>query len=275
MRSSRSVSHRVLAGGYRAARFLGVDPRQGARSLRDLPRLRAQRQLWMEQRKGSALSQDFPEGRKWLIPGEDAEPAGSAKGHYFHQDLLVASEICRRNPDRHIDVGSSVYGFVSHVASFREIEVLDIRDLSTPWPNIRFTQVDLMDRQAVAQIRPADSVSCLHALEHFGLGRYGDPVNFDGWKQGLTALSHLVSPGGVLYLSVPTSFRQRIEFNAHRVFSIPFLAGHLSNDFTVLELAFVDDAGDLHRGLDLNSAEAQRSFDAEYGLSIWLLERRA
>jgi hypothetical protein len=229
----------------------------------------------MEQRKGSASSQDFPEGRKWLIPGENAEPAGSAKGHYFHQDLLVANEIYKRNPDRHIDVGSSVYGFVSHVASFREIEVLDIRDLSTPWSNIRFTQVDLMDRHEVAKIHPADSVSCLHALEHFGLGRYGDPVNFDGWKQGLTALSHLVSPGGILYLSVPTSFRQRIEFNAHRVFSIPFLATHLSTDFTVLELAFVDDAGDLYRGLDLHSDEAQRSFDADYGLSIWILERKS
>ena len=275
MQRKRSIPHRLLSGGYRSARFLGIDPRQGVRSLRDLPRLLSQRQLWMEQRKISASSQDFPEGRKWLIPGDNVEPAGAASGHYFHQDLLVASEVYRRNPTRHIDVGSSVYGFVSHVASFREIEVLDVRDLTASWPNIRFTQVDLMSTHEVAQIRPADSVSCLHALEHFGLGRYGDPVNFDGWKTGLSALLSLVSPGGTLYLSVPTSRQQRIEFNAHRVFSIPFLAKHLLEECTLLELAFVDDAGDLHRSVDVHSNEAERSFDAVYGLSIWLLERRA
>mgnify|MGYP006185842181 CR=1 FL=1 len=28
-----------------------------------------------------------------------------------------------------------------------------------------------------------DSLSCLHALEHFGLGRYNDPIQFDGYLE--------------------------------------------------------------------------------------------
>ena len=34
-------------------------------------------------------------------------------------------------------------------------------------------------------IECCDSLSCLHTVEHIGLGRYGDPVNCDG---------HLVGP---------------------------------------------------------------------------------
>ena len=33
------------------------------------------------------------------------------------------------NLKRHVDIGSRLDGFVAHVASFREIEVLDIRPL--------------------------------------------------------------------------------------------------------------------------------------------------
>ena len=45
--------------------------------------------------------------------------SGVASGHYFHQDLLVARKIYQRNPERHVDVGSRVDGFVAHVATFR------------------------------------------------------------------------------------------------------------------------------------------------------------
>jgi len=46
--------------------------------------------------------------------------SGSASGHYFHEDLLVARRIHKRNLRRYIDVGSRIDGFVAHVASFRE-----------------------------------------------------------------------------------------------------------------------------------------------------------
>ena len=73
------------------------------------------------------------------------EDSGSARGHYFHQDLLVARRVFARNPERHMDVGSRVDGFVAHVAAFREIEVFDIRPMSVTVPGIRFRQMDLMN----------------------------------------------------------------------------------------------------------------------------------
>lgn len=72
-------------------------------------------------------------------------PSGNASGHYFHQDLLVAQKIYLANPATHVDVGSRIDGFVTHVASFRKIEIFDVRPLQqSPYPNIIFVQADFM-----------------------------------------------------------------------------------------------------------------------------------
>ena len=123
---------------------------------------------------GGAVTHLFP------ILNEYKEQAGTATGHYFHQDLLVASLIHEVNPKRHIDVGSRIDGFVAHVAAFRTIEVLDFRPLiSCGHKQIKFMQADLMSLGSHL-FEITDSLSCLHALEHFGLGRYGDPINPNG-----------------------------------------------------------------------------------------------
>jgi hypothetical protein len=124
--------------------------------------------------------------------------------------------IFESRPARHVDVGSRVDGFVAHVASFREIEVFDIRTITTQIPGVIFKQADLM-KPVKGMAGYCDSLSCLHALEHFGLGRYGDPVDPLGFKHGLVNMASLLREGGVFYLSVPIGI-ERIEFNAHRVF---------------------------------------------------------
>lgn len=251
----------------------GID---GARTLSKARGRRAiltEQREYERQREASGAPDEFPLGRDYYIHQDRHEEAGEASGHYFHQDLLVAREVHRRSPRRHIDVGSSIYGFVSHVAAFRDIEVLDVRPVTKVVPGITFVQQDLMNLDP-SWAGSADSVSCLHALEHFGLGRYGDPVDYRGWRKGLTGLNALLAPGGMLYLSVPTGERQRVEFNAHRVFSLPFLRDILLPDHEIERLAFVTDAGDLVPEVDPFSSEAERSLGAEYGCSIWVLRKR-
>jgi hypothetical protein len=100
---------------------------------------------------------------KQPILDDYTDVAGTASGHYFHQDLLVASFIYLSNPTRHIDIGSRIDGFVAHVAGYRKIEVMDVRDLNNiGHQNITFIKSDLMDNKDV-QLGITDSISCLHA----------------------------------------------------------------------------------------------------------------
>jgi hypothetical protein len=107
-------------------------------------------------------------------------------------------------------------------------------------------------------------------LEHIGLGRYGDPLDPDGHVKAAGELSRVLAHGGDLYVSVPVG-RERVCFNAHRVFS----AATVKELFATLELqefALVDDAGRFAPGADAAAAEAQ-----EYacGLFHFVKRRRA
>jgi hypothetical protein len=170
------------------------------RYVRDLARFRAEYQ-----------------GPLQLVPclHDWAEEAGSIRNEYFWQDLLVARMVFKASPSKHVDVGSRIDGFVAHVASFREIEVFDVRQVAVAVPGVKFTRVDLTVTSEIPT-NYCDSLSCLHALEHFGLGRYGDRVDVRGLDQGLTNLARLLKENGLLYLSVPIGI-DRVEFNANRV----------------------------------------------------------
>lgn len=140
---------------------------------------------------------------------------GDGRSEYFWQDLFVARQIFARKPVRHLDVGSRVDGFVAHVASYRQIEIVDVRPLDIVDENIRCHCCDLTKLSA-GELQPADSVSCLHALEHFGLGRYGDALSPTGDSAGIRSLAALVAVNGLLYLSLPVG-RPRTIFNANRI----------------------------------------------------------
>lgn len=184
------------------------------------------------------------------IMNEYKDQAGTATGHYFHQDLLVASLIHDAQPERHIDVGSRIDGFVAHVAAFRTIEVIDFRPLaSCGHERIKFMQADLMslDRQ-LHEI--TDSLSCLHALEHFGLGRYGDPINPDGHLTGFNNLHKMLKNEGWLYISFPIG-ENSVHFNAHRVFDPREILKWSNGLFKLERFDYVDDHGDLYQNQSL------------------------
>lgn len=193
--------------------------------------------------------------------------AGSAKGHYFHQDLLVASLIHQKKPGRHIDIGSRVDGFVAHVASYREIEVIDVRDLEhTGHKNIVFKKADLMASKNPL-IEATDSLSCLHVIEHFGLGRYGDPVDPLGHIKGFNNILKMLKSNGTLYISFPIGRKNEIHFNAHRVFhpNDIFNWAYDKNSLSLERFDYVDDAGDLHQNFNLSQGE----IDVSYGCGIY------
>ena len=244
----------------------GCDPRKTFQSMRELPNYVRNLQLLRKQSRSSARA--FPLGMPHPCFGERFSDSGSARGHYFHQDLLVARRIFLNSPRIHVDVGSRVDGFVAHVASFRRIEVIDIRPLSGAIPNVTFRQANVMAPIGDGLVEYCDSLSCLHAIEHFGLGRYGDPVSCDGYLVGLENLRRMLKRSGKLYISVPIG-PQRLNFDAHRVFSIGYMLALLDRTYRVDCFSFVDDSGDLHEDVSLTAADQRNNCGCEYGCGIF------
>ena len=225
-----------------------------------------------KQFKTQHLMGEFPFSFSYPCPGDRFEEGGIASGHYFHQDLLVARKIFERSPAYHVDVGSRLDGFVAHVASYRSIEVLDIRPITKKVHNIVFHQFDLMNPAGNFEAY-CESISCLHTLEHLGLGRYGDPIIVDGYKKGFSTLWSILKKGGILYLSVPIG-RQRIEFNAHRVFAIRTILNLADEKFDLLEFSYVDDEGSLHEHVQLTNDAIEKSLNCWYGCGIFEFRKR-
>jgi SAM-dependent methyltransferase len=145
------------------------------------------------------------------------ENAGAVGGHYFYQDLWAARKIFERRPEKHFDVGSRIDGFIAHLLTFMPVAQVDIRPLSSSVRGLTFVQDDATRMDSFPN-DSIDSLSSLHVIEHFGLGRYGDPVDPDSWKQAAASFARVLRPGGRLYLSTPIG-RERLEFNAHRILS--------------------------------------------------------
>lgn len=238
----------------------GIDLLKLIRSIRSMPRYI--RDLFRFRAAGYS-------GKLELVPclHDWNEEGGETNNEYFWQDLIVARKIFDAKPDRHVDIASRVDGFVAHVASFREIEVFDIRPITTKIPGVLFKQADLMESSA-SFTNYCDSLSCLHALEHFGLGRYGDPIDPKGYESGLRNMIDILCSGGIFYLSVPVGI-ERVEFNANRVFN-PNTIVNIAQDIGLTLHSFslfTADSGLVE--VDINNEELLAISKIHYGLGIF------
>jgi SAM-dependent methyltransferase len=118
-----------------------------------------------------------------------------------------------------------------------------------------------------------DSISCLHALEHFGWGRYGDPVDYSGYLKGFNNITRMLKPGGTFYFSVPLGL-QRIEFHAHRVFSMKYLLEMVSSDFDITAFSYIDDHNEFHENAAITPEAVGNNFGCRYGCAIFELTKK-
>lgn len=226
---------------------------------------------YMEFKKLLGGNLEFPIKDNYPCLNDKYDNAGTLTEHYFFLDLFVAQRIFLNKPVKHVDIASRIDGFVAHVASYREIELLDIRAVESKITNVKFTQLDLMDDINIPD-NYCDSISCLHALEHFGLGRYGDPLNPNGHLNGFRNITRMLKKGGRFYFAVPLG-PQRIEFNAHRVFSLSYLLKLVNNDYDIESFSYID-KGELHTDVDLTDEMIKSSCGCKFGCAIFILIKK-
>lgn len=179
---------------------------------------------------------------------DGGEAAGSVGGHYFHQDLWAARKIRERMPKEHIDIGSRIDGFITHLLVFMPVTVVDIRPIQSTVSGLTFLQDDATE---LAQFPSGsvDSLSSLNVAEHFGLGRYSDAVDPYACFKFMKALERVLAPNGRLYFSVPVG-RERVEFNAHRVFAPQTILDSFPG-LQLISFSVVGDDGNFYETADL------------------------
>lgn len=152
----------------------------------------------------------------WPILSDKYACAGTL-GNYFFQDLWAAKKIIKSGVKQHFDIGSRLDGFIAHLlAAEIEVTMIDVREFPGAVEDL-YTIVD--DATSLHQVadESIESMSALCSLEHFGLGRYGDPIDPEACFKCFSNIQRKLKKGGKLYLSLPIG-KERVEFNAHRVF---------------------------------------------------------
>lgn len=121
-----------------------------------------------------------------------------------------------------LDIGSA-FEMITYLMSFSDVSMLEPR-----WPdNLRLNISEvgsLASFKGEAQSLPFendrfDLITCLHAMEHFGLGRYGDTLDAQGDVRGLTEFKRVLYPDGRIILSVPSAKVSRLDWPSQRVYS--------------------------------------------------------
>jgi len=118
---------------------------------------------------------------------------------------------------RIIDIGSN-HLFVSGLCATRTITTVDVRPRSIAPRN---ESVIVADAAAVPlPDHSFDVVLSLNAIEHFGLGRYGDKINVYADFHAASEWKRLLVPGGMIIVSTTISSRgESLAFTAHRIYS--------------------------------------------------------
>jgi len=194
----------------------------------------------------------------------DRLPTTPFDPHYFYQGNWLARRLADARPRQHVDVGSSVLtmGVLSaHVPTV----FVDYRPLVVRQSGLNCVAADIL-RLPFAD-HSVQSLSCLHVIEHIGLGRYGDPLNADGARLAAEELQRLVDHGGTLYLSTPIG-RERVCYNAHRVFA-PATILSLFSQLQLTRFCYVSDDGALYE-----DASPTQVPQLDYGCGFFEFSRR-
>ena len=212
---------------------------------------------WLRYRRlpdseGLLLKDSFPCLADWT-PYTPFDP------HYFYQAVWLARRLADLTPPSHVDIGSSI-AMIAVTSAYVPTIFVDYRPLKVEVKGVFPVAANLLTLPfGDGQL---SSLSCLHVIEHIGLGRYGDPLIPKGTHIAAKELARVLAPGGKLFLSMPVG-RERTQFNAQRIFR-PLTILAMFEGLRVENFGLIDDGGNLIQTAELSIGEA-----CEYGCGLF------
>ena len=135
--------------------------------------------------------------------------------HYVYHLAWATRTLKKINPKEHVDFGSHIY-LPAMLSTYYKIKYFEFRPPRLDLENLIVLKDDLknlsLDNNSIK------SLSCMHVVEHIGLGRYGDEMDYDGDLKAIGELIRILDRGGNLLFVIPIG-QPRIVFNAHRIYS--------------------------------------------------------
>lgn len=168
--------------------------------------------------------------------------------HYIYHPAWAARVLYKTKPKRHVDV-SSTLTFCSIVSAFIPVEYYDFRPPVLKLSNLSIGHTDIT--RLHFKDNSIASLSCMHTVEHIGLGRYGDKIDPEGDIKAIRELKRVTALGGSLLFAVPLG-KPKILFNAHRIYSLKQVLTYF-NGLDLIECALIPD--DFREGLIVNPSE--------------------
>jgi hypothetical protein len=167
--------------------------------------------------------------------------------HYVLHTSWAARVLAKTKPKAHVSFGDSLY-FVGIASAFTSMTFCDIRKSGLPFGDIKEDSADLTSLP-LSWTGKLESISCMHVLEHIGLGRYGDTLDAGGDRQAAAELARVLAPGGQLLMVVPMEEPPRVCFNAHRLYSYSQVMD-LFPDLSLQEFTLITNEGQFFENAD-------------------------
>lgn len=172
--------------------------------------------------------------------------------HYTYHPAWAARILAQTKPAYHVDI-SSILTFSTIISAFVPVKFYDYRPATLDLPGLESGFADLKHLGFSNDSVP--SLSCMHTIEHIGLGRYGDEIDPQGDIRSINELKRVLMPDGDLLFVTPVG-NPRIEFNAHRIYSYEQVIEYFS-PLVLREFSLIPDAGGIIINADPNLVKEQ------------------
>ena len=171
--------------------------------------------------------------------------------HYLYHPAWAARVLAQTKPNLHVDI-SSTLNFCSIVSAFIPVDFYDYRPANVFLSGLNSKHADLTQLHFNSNSIP--SLSCMHTVEHIGLGRYGDPIDYDGDLKAIEELKRVLAVDGNLLFVVPIG-KPLIAYNAHRIYAYKQIISYFE-PLKLVEFSLVPDNFE-NIGIIKNASEIQ------------------
>ncbi len=198
----------------------------------------------------------------------DKTPSTIVGGHYTYHPAWAARVVAKLMPKLHVDI-SSTTNFCIHVSAFVPVDFYDYRPANiVGLSNLNSKRGDLL--ALPFPDGSVESISCMHTVEHVGLGRYGDPIDPEGDLKAIEELKRVTQKGGTLIFVTPIG-KPKIAYNAHRIYSYEQIISYFEG-FELREFALIpDDAAET--GIKINATK-EESDKQNFGCGcFWFIKK--